>query len=59
MAGHLLECGTQVTGGYYAAPGLKDIPGLAHLGYPIAEIDERKLWAKHACSSMFALCIER
>ena len=39
MAGHLLECGTQVSGGYYADPGYKDIPGLANLGYPIAEID--------------------
>ncbi|KQP49631.1 acyclic terpene utilization AtuA family protein [Pseudorhodoferax sp. Leaf274] len=39
MAGHLLECGTQVTGGYYADPGYKDIPGMAALGYPIAEID--------------------
>lgn len=39
MAGHLLECGTQVTGGYYADPGFKDVPGLARLGYPIAEID--------------------
>ena len=39
MAGHLLECGTQVTGGYYADPGYKDVPGLATLGYPIAEID--------------------
>ena len=39
MAGHLLECGTQVTGGYYADPGYKDVPGLAALGYPIAEID--------------------
>ena len=39
MAGHLLECGTQVTGGYYADPGYKDVPGLAQLGYPIAEID--------------------
>jgi hypothetical protein len=39
MAGHLLECGTQVTGGYYADPGVKDVPGLARLGYPIAEID--------------------
>jgi hypothetical protein len=38
MAGHLLECGAQVTGGYYADPGLKDVPGLAHLGYPIAEL---------------------
>ena len=39
MAGHLLECGAQVTGGYYADPGLKDVAGLARLGYPIAEID--------------------
>jgi len=39
MVGHLLECGTQVSGGYYADPGYKDVPGLARLGYPIAEID--------------------
>ena len=39
MAGHLLECGSQVTGGYFADPGYKDVPGLARLGYPIAEID--------------------
>jgi hypothetical protein len=39
MAGHLLECGTQVTGGYFAVPGLKDVPGMENLGFPIAEID--------------------
>ena len=39
MAGHLLECGAQVTGGYYADPGYKDVPDLAHVGFPIAEID--------------------
>ena len=39
MAGHLLECGAQVTGGYYADPGYKDVAGLANVGYPIAEID--------------------
>jgi hypothetical protein len=39
MAGHLLECGAQVSGGYYADPGYKDVPGMAQLGYPIAEID--------------------
>ncbi|MFZ5549698.1 MAG: acyclic terpene utilization AtuA family protein [Pseudomonadota bacterium] len=38
MAGHLLECGAQVSGGYYADPGFKDVPGLATLGYPIAEL---------------------
>lgn len=38
MAGHLLECGTQVTGGYFAIPGLKDVPGMASLGFPIASI---------------------
>ena len=40
MAGHLLECGSQVSGGYFADPGYKDVPGLATLGYPIAEIEE-------------------
>ncbi|MDB5850781.1 MAG: hypothetical protein JWP29_4533 [Rhodoferax sp.] len=40
MAGHLLECGAQVTGGYYADPGLKDVPGLDQVGYPIAEIHD-------------------
>ncbi len=39
MAGHLLECGTQVTGGYFADPGYKDVPDLHNLGFPIAEID--------------------
>jgi hypothetical protein len=39
MAGHLLECGSQVSGGYYADPGVKDVPDLARVGYPIAEID--------------------
>ncbi|HKS84170.1 MAG TPA: acyclic terpene utilization AtuA family protein [Pseudolabrys sp.] len=39
LAGHLLECGAQVTGGYFADPGYKDVSGLAAAGYPIAEID--------------------
>ena len=38
LAGHLLECGAQVTGGYFADPGRKDVPGLDALGFPIAEI---------------------
>ncbi|MEV0408060.1 acyclic terpene utilization AtuA family protein [Actinoallomurus sp. NPDC050550] len=34
--GHLLECGGQVTGGYFADPPYKTVPDLANLGYPIA-----------------------
>jgi hypothetical protein len=40
LAGHLLECGAQVTGGYFADPGVKDVPGLADVGYPILEISD-------------------
>jgi hypothetical protein len=39
LVGHLLECAGQITGGYFADPGLKDVPGLARLGFPIAEVD--------------------
>ena len=35
--GHLLECGPQVTGGYFAEPGFKDVPSPAKIGSPIAE----------------------
>ena len=38
MAGHLLECGSQVSGGYFADPGFKDIPNLHNVGFPVAEI---------------------
>lgn len=38
ICGHLLECGAQVTGGYFADPGMKDVPDLAHVGFPIAEV---------------------
>lgn len=39
VAGHLLECGGQVTGGYFCDPGFKDVPGMEILGFPIAEIE--------------------
>jgi hypothetical protein len=39
LVGHLLECGMQITGGYFADPGFKDVPRLADCGYPIAEVD--------------------
>jgi hypothetical protein len=38
IAGHLIECGAQVTGGYFADPGLKDVPDLHAVGFPIVEI---------------------
>ncbi len=38
LAGHLLECGAQVTGAYFADPGFKDVPDLARVGFPIAEV---------------------
>ena len=37
--GHLLECAGQLTGGYFADPGRKDVPDLANLGFPFAEVD--------------------
>ena len=40
LLGHLLECAAQLTGGYYADPGYKDVPDLHILGQPIAQIDE-------------------
>jgi len=36
ICGHLLECGGQVTGAYFADPGFKDVPDLAHVGFPYA-----------------------
>ncbi|WP_329742137.1 acyclic terpene utilization AtuA family protein [Dyella sp. A6] len=40
VVGHLLECAGQITGGYFADPGFKDVSGLARLGFPIAEVSE-------------------
>ena len=36
--GHLLECASQVTGGYFADPGYKHVGGLAYVGFPYAEV---------------------
>ncbi|MGE5485008.1 MAG: acyclic terpene utilization AtuA family protein [Ignavibacteriales bacterium] len=38
VVGHLLECAGQVTGGYFADPGYKDVPQPWALGFPIAEV---------------------
>ena len=39
LVGHLLECAAQVTGGYFADPGYKDVPGVEDVGFPLAEVD--------------------
>ena len=38
ICGHLLECGSQVSGGYFADPGFKDVQGLDDTGYPVATV---------------------
>lgn len=38
LVGHLLECAAQITGGYFADPGFRDVPNLARLGFPLAEV---------------------
>lgn len=38
VTGHLLECGMQVTGGNYADPPYRVVPGLDDLGMPLAEV---------------------
>ena len=38
VVGHLLECAAQVSGGYIADPGYVDVPGLAEVGFPLAEV---------------------
>jgi hypothetical protein len=37
--GHLLECGAQVTGGYFSDPGFKDVPRPWDFAFPIAEVE--------------------
>jgi len=38
VAGHLIECGTQVTGGI--TTDWLDVPDVAHIGYPVVEVAE-------------------
>ncbi|MBR9884300.1 MAG: DUF1446 domain-containing protein [Oceanospirillales bacterium] len=40
LAGHLIECGAQVCGGYFADPGVKEVENLAWVGFPIVEITD-------------------
>lgn len=47
VAGHVLECGAQATGGNYAFFG--EVPGIDHVAFPIAEIaaDGSSVVTKH------------
>ncbi len=38
VVGHLLECSSQVSGGYIADPGYVDVPNLAEVGFPFADV---------------------
>ncbi|MFP4310704.1 MAG: acyclic terpene utilization AtuA family protein [Nitriliruptoraceae bacterium] len=47
IAGHVIECGAQATGGNY--PFFTEVPGLEHVGFPIAEVhaDGTSVITKH------------
>jgi len=38
VAGHIIECGTQCTGGNYAF--FREVPGIERLGFPLAEVHD-------------------
>lgn len=43
LAGHILECSVQATGGYFADPPYRDVPSLHDLGFPLAEVGEHDI----------------
>jgi hypothetical protein len=47
VAGHVIECGAQATGGNYAF--FEEVPGLEHVGFPVAELhpDGSSVITKH------------
>ena len=40
LVGHLLECASQVSGGYFADEGKPHVPNLANIGFPFADVHE-------------------
>jgi hypothetical protein len=40
VAADMVECGANVSGGFFADPGYKDVPDLHNLGYPFLEASE-------------------
>lgn len=43
IIGHLLECGCQVSGGYFADPDYKNVPDLHNVGNPIVEVTDARV----------------
>jgi hypothetical protein len=43
IVGHLMECGAQVAGGYFADPGYKEVPDLVNIGNPIVEVSADRI----------------
>ncbi len=50
LGGHLIECGAQISGGYYADPVAKPVQGMAQIGFPLLEVfaDKRLVVTKPA-----------
>lgn len=38
IAGHLMECAAQLTGGCFADPGRKEVADMARIGFPFADV---------------------
>ena len=48
VAGHIIECGAQCTGGNYSF--FKEVPDIARIGFPIAEMHARRQLRHHQAS---------
>ncbi|SMC55404.1 acyclic terpene utilization AtuA family protein [Papillibacter cinnamivorans] len=40
LVGHLMECSSYLTGGYFCIPGKSDVEDFWNIGFPIAEVSE-------------------
>jgi hypothetical protein len=38
IAGHMMECAAQLTGGCFADPGRKEVADMARIGFPLADV---------------------